>query len=324
MPRETSSTTLQRPDLGALAYEFFMGAAAQGFIGTRLLPVFEVADQSADYPKIPIESFLKLPEKGGKRAARSAYDRDDYQFETDTYQCVEYGLEAPVDDTEARLFARYFDAEAVATARASLRLQLLYEKRVAALLFGTGTITNTAAVSTEWSTPATCTPLSAVMTAKTAMRAASGLEPNVVAMSKKVFNNLMLTTEIKNTFAYTTPVQSLSAEAKRNLLAQYFEVDEVLVAGGMYDSAKPGQSFSLADIWDDEYVGLYRVGSGGGDLRDPIVGRTFLWTADAPQMLTTEQYREEQVRSWIYRVRQYVDEAIVFAGAGYLLSNITV
>jgi hypothetical protein len=36
----------------------------------------------------------------------------------------------------------------------------------------------------------------------------------------------------------------------------------------------------------------------------------------------TESYREEQTRSDIYRVRQYTDEAFVFTGAGYLLSNI--
>ena len=61
----------------------------------------------------------------------------------------------------------------------------------------------------------------------------------------------------------------------------------------------------------------------GRDLREPCLGRTFLWTADSPQNIVTEQYREEQSRSTIYRVRHSVDEAFVFTGAGYLLSNIT-
>jgi hypothetical protein len=67
---------------------------------------------------------------------------------------------------------------------------------------------------------------------------------------------------------------------------------------------------------------LLRVSSGGPDLREPCIGRTFLWTADSPQNIVTESYREEQTRSDIYRVRQYTDEAFVFTGAGYLLSNI--
>ena len=58
--------------------------------------------------------------------------------------------------------------------------------------------------------------------------------------------------------------------------------------------------------------------------REPVLGRTFLWTADSPQNLVVEQYREEQTRSEIYRVRHHVDDdAFIFTGAGYLLGNIT-
>ena len=40
-------------------------------------------------------------------------------------------------------------------------------------------------------------------------------------------------------------------------------------------------------------------------------------------MLTTDQYREEQTRSDIYRVRQNTDECIQFTGAGYILTGVT-
>jgi hypothetical protein len=39
--------------------------------------------------------------------------------------------------------------------------------------------------------------------------------------------------------------------------------------------------------------------------------------------MITEQYREESIRSWVYRVRNNVDEALVYAGAGYLISGVT-
>jgi hypothetical protein len=107
------------------------------------------------------------------------------------------------------------------------------------------------------------------------------------------------------------------------MLSLYLDVDDILIGGAQYDSTKKGQSYSLADIWDDEYVTLARISRGSNDLREPCLGRTMLWTSDSPQMLVTEQYREEQTRSDIYRVRHYVDEAIIFAGAGYILSNIT-
>jgi hypothetical protein len=91
----------------------------------------------------------------------------------------------------------------------------------------------------------------------------------------------------------------------------------------MKDTAGKGISFSLSDIWDDEYVLLFRAAANARNLREPTLGRTFLWTGDSPQMVTSEQYRDETVRSNIYRVRQYTDECFVFTGAAYLLSNIT-
>jgi len=161
-----------------------------------------------------------------------------------------------------------------------------------------------------------------VIAGKQAMRAASGLEPNVLAMSKKVFETVLLTAEIRDALKYTNPIEIGGDEAQRRVLAMYFGVDEVLVGNAIKDTAKKGQAFSLSDIWDDEYVGLFKVSGGGNDLREPVVGRTFLWTGDSPQMLVTEQYREEQTRSNVYRVRQNVDEAFIFQGAGYLLGNI--
>ena len=47
------------------------------------------------------------------------------------------------------------------------------------------------------------------------------------------------------------------------------------------------------------------------------------WEEDAPGLLVTEQYREEQTRSDVYRVRQNTDECVQFAGAGYILTGIT-
>ncbi len=321
MPRPTSATTLQRGDLGAIAYEYLLEASQRGFIGLQILPIFPVPKQSADYPIIPIEALLKLPDT--KRAPRGTYGRSDYEFETGTYSCEEHGWEEPVDDVERALYATYFEAETVATMRAVDILLRSQEKRIADMVFNTGNITATADVAIAWNTAATAVPRANVTTAKAAMRAASGLEPNVAVMSKKVFDNVMLTAEIRDALKYTNPIEIGSEDFQKSLLAKYFGVDRILVGNAIRDSGKKGQSYTIADIWDDEYVGLFKISGGGPDLRDPCLGRTFLWTADSPNNIMTESYREEQRRSDIYRVRNNVDEAFVFVGAGYLLGNIT-
>jgi hypothetical protein len=85
MARPTSATTVQRPDLGQVAYEYMLDASQRGFIGLDVLPIFEVPEQSADYPVIPIESLLKIPDT--KRAPRGNYNRGDYEFEMGIYVC---------------------------------------------------------------------------------------------------------------------------------------------------------------------------------------------------------------------------------------------
>jgi hypothetical protein len=61
-----------------------------------------------------------------------------------------------------------------------------------------------------------------------------------------------------------------------------------------------------------------------GDIREPCIGRTFHWAQDGSSIGgTVEQYREEQTRSNVIRVRHDVDELIILPAAGHLLANIT-
>ena len=144
-----------------------------------------------------------------------------------------------------------------------------------------------------------------------------------MAMSYKVFRNLLMVAEITDALKYTNPLEMGGEAAQRNMLATYFGVEQLLVGGAIYDSAKKGQSMSIADIWDDEYCHLLVVSDGGPRLREPAYGRTFLWFEDAPQTVVVESYREEDIRSTIVRARQHVDEAVIFSGAKYTLGNIT-
>lgn len=319
----TPVSVLQRPALGALAYEYFTQSEAAGFIGSLVMPVFPTALKSADYPIIPTETLLKTPVV--ERAARGTYARDDWQYATGTYSCVEYGFEDVLDESERALTSSlgFFDAEIVGTERAVGVLLRSQEARVAGKLFSTSNACGNAAVSIEWSTFATCTPKADVAAGISAMRASGGLLPNALVMSYTVFNNLLRCTELKTYLQYTTPHLLTGVEAQKATLAAYFGVDKVLVGNGVKDGAKKGQATTIVDLWDDEYVALCRLSDGGADLKEPAFGRTFLWTSDTPQAIVVESYQEPSRRATIIRVRQHVAEAVICKGANYLLSNIT-
>lgn len=319
MPRPTSATTVSRPDLGQLAYEYMFEASQRGFIGTRVLPIFTVQEQSGEYPVIPLESLLKLPET--KRAARGAYGRGDWEFEMGNYNCEEHGWEEPVDDSEARLYARFFDAEEVATLRCVDNILRGQEKRIADMLFNTSNFT-AHDVSNEWDDADNASPRDDVKAGAKALRDNTGLEPNALIIGKSVFDNVMSAKALQDYIKYTNPILVQDFEAQRRLLSQFLGV-EVLVGNAIYDSADKGQTFSASDIWSDEYGMLGRIAGNARDLREPCLGRTFLWTADSPSPVMVEQYREEQIRANVYRSRNHVDECFVFPGAGYLLGNLT-
>ena len=320
MPQPSSSTTLQRADLGMVAYEYMLEAADRGFIGSSIFPIFDVNEQSADYPVIPIEAILKL--KDTTRSVGGNYNRDDYDFETGTYACFEYGWEERVGDDERNLYARFYDLDEVAVKRAIDVLMRQHEYRVSSAVFNTSNVTNTAAVTTEWSTAASATPYNDVIGGKEALYAATGVMANRMAISWKVFMNILKTAELKDAFKYTSPSEIKNDAVKRQMLADYFGVEQLYVGNAIKDGVKKGQTYSLEYMWDDEYCLLFK-GSDSMNLKDPQLGRTFLYTKDTPDIITTEQYREEQTRADIFRVRHYTDEAFIFTGAGYLLSNIT-
>jgi len=313
------ATAISRPDLGAIAYEYLGEASQRGFVGLSLLPIFETPKQSAQYPVIPMEAILKT--KDTTRAPRGAYNRDDYKFELGTYSCQDRGHEEPLDDIESESYRIYFDAEEVATKRAIDKVLRAQEIRIASKLFNATNLSHKD-VSVPWNTAATATPQGDVNTAKKAMRDTMGILPNVVAMGWWAFVNLLNTSEIKTALRYTSPIEMGGFEAQKAAIAQYLGVSQVLVGGAVKDSAGKGKATVIADVWDDEYVLLAAVANSPRDLQEPCIGRTFLWTEDSPQNVVVESYREEQIRSNIYRVRHNVDECFVFSGAGYLLGNI--
>mgnify|MGYP002065696378 CR=1 FL=1 len=170
----------------------------------------------------------------------------------------------------------------------------------------------------QWSTASTATPRADILTAQQA----SIVYLDSAAMSLKVFQNLVNTSEVKTALRYTNPIEMGGLEAQRRMVAQYLGLDNLFVSNAKKDTAKKGQSTVAADVWDDEYVLVFKRAS-QVSMREPALGRTFLWTPDSPGILTVDQYREEQSRSNIFRVRHNADEVVQFTGAGYLLSNIT-
>ena len=332
MAQPTSDTAVSRPDLAAVVDEF-RDTEMTAAIGSRVMPYFPVVEQSAEFPVIPKEVLLKVPDT--KRAMRAGYPSSDWEFEMGFYATKENGWEEKIDDRERKLYARLFDAEVVATRRAEKIIQLAREKRIASKVFNASNFTANA-VTHEWDDATNAVPIDNVNTGKLSIRSACGMLPNTLIIAFSTFLNLKNCDQIVDRLIYTFPGIDINRMTSQQL-ATIFDVEQVLVGGAVYDSADKGQDASIADMWSNEYA-MLTICSASQDITAPCIGRSFIWDQESPGdgEPVVESYRAEGNRSDVVRVRHDSDERLlksfdedgtaksdIAAAVSYLFSNIT-
>lgn len=323
MANPSSSLATLRPDLAGSFMEFELAADRQGFIGPSVLPVIEVAKPSGIFGKIELEQLLDNRET--LRTPGAGYARSEWQFTKDSFATVEHGAEEPVDDAEATMYREFFDMEQISSMRAMDVVLRNMERRIADAVFNASTWTGsslTTSVTTEWSAAASI-PLTDVEAAVSKVWDGTGIWPNALIVSRKVFRNLRNVSQIIDRIKYSGLQDPNARGITREALANAFDLDMIIVGGAAKNTATEGQSASIGAIWSNEYAMVAKIAT-SSDVREPCIGRMFHWGEDGSDIGgTVETYRDESVRGDVIRVRHQVDEKILYAGAGHLLSNIT-
>ncbi|MFH0825284.1 MAG: hypothetical protein V2B18_21240 [Pseudomonadota bacterium] len=319
--RPTSDTALQRPDLGQIAYEINTDAPTMGYIGGIVFPDFPVPVSSMEYPVMPKEALLQLLDTS--RGPYGHYNRWEAAFESGHFKTTERGLEAKKDDRYAKLYATLFDYEASLSRLNQEGILRKKEYDIAAKVFNTTQFTpNNASVA--WSTAATAAPRTDILAAKAAMRAL-GVVPNALIIP---YQGLLW---LQNMTAVQSAITNLFADPQRTGMIEvrhleaYLEISQIIVAGSQYNSARRGQSATIAEIWGSRYAMLARIASPGDDIKEPCIGRTFRWNEGANEEIIVEDYRDETVRADIIRNRHDVDYAYIrsYDDSGAVKSDIS-
>lgn len=322
MPTFTPGSAIYRPDLGAAVMEYYE-QRLQGFIGLDVMPIFRTGVQGGSYPVVPREALLKLSDVN--RAPRAGYSRDDYEMERGTFQTSEKGREELLDDSERALLDQSSPglAETVATYRAYMTIMRSQEKRIADIFDNVSNFATDAAPGGVWSAKTTATPVDDVLFAVGAFRSACGMMPDALIMDYSAALELKQCESVVDRIKYTYSGLDISNIGAPQL-AQLFGVPRVLIAGAVYDSTHKGIATTIASVWNSSKVWLVKIAS-GMDLLEPCVGRTFLWTADSPLNPIVEQYRSEDRRSDVFRVRHHVSEELLASRntSGTAVSNVS-
>lgn len=317
----TALTTLDR-QLGTF-WEASLDDFREMYIGSQVLPIMNVGQPSWTFKRIPLEELLRL-DPDLRRMPGSAYKRSITQFTQDSYTTQEYGYEELIDDKERAMYGDFFDAVDVAVRRLTHSILQAQEARVAALVFDTGVYTGAlaqAVTNGQWSTLASSIPIQDCKLARDKMFANSGYYPNTAIMNRKVFETLQLNAEIKSAIASSGAGDATKpSDITRSLIAQCLGVDQVLVAGGGKNTAALNATPAISHIWGN-HVMLCKVAS-SNDIQEPCIGRQFHWAEDGSQAGgRVDMYREEQIRSEVVRVRQDIEEKLLYPEMGILIPS---
>lgn len=334
----SNSSTLGRPDLAVLLEDFDLEMDRRGFIGQRLMPRFDSAVVAANAEKIKLAQLLKNHDTA--RNADGSFKKADWDFEPWNFNCIENALEGRIDRQKAKIFSRYFDAEAVSTMMTQDAIIRAQEKRIAAKVFNTttyatavttvagevtvagntiaaGIYKNAANAGVKWSVYATSTPIYDVLLAQLQVYAASGLWPDTVAMTKETFKHLKQNASIIDRIKYTKDPDTMTTAD----VAAAFDIENVLVAGGTKNSADEGATATPTGIWDKTKVWVGKVAKKLDNPWDPGIGRTFYFTGNADEN-SVETYYDNARDGDIVRVRHTTDENVMYSAAGFLLTAV--
>lgn len=308
-----------RADLNLLVEQAQM--ADDFFIGARAMPPLGVDAKSGTYPKLELAAGKLLTSAASERSTDGSYGEISRQWTTDTYDCVDRGLEERVDDAQSRDAARWFNLESTAAKLTLRNVMLAHEVRVAAALvnattFGAGT--NSVVAYTE-ANIATISFVADVLAAIERVRN-NGTNPDTIVLSSTVYNRIRRGTLVQNFVAGSL---GKGSEVTGGTLAQAFAdegIKQVLIGKARYNSAKEGQAHSASNVWGNTYVWVGRSNSGAMDARDGGAGFTFYWNAEGG-LFVTESYRDEKRRSNMVRVRQNTTEKVVDSTAGTLITT---
>jgi hypothetical protein len=290
------------------------------FIGDLVLPPKPEPIRLGIYMKAKLANAELLNADAQPRAQGATYARSNRKYDTDTFDCLEYGAESVIDDSYENEVERFMNLEATEAMLLERSLRISYEARVAAAIMNASTFTATAAtVAYTAANVATIDVVNDVDLAKTRLLK-NGIIANAAVMSQDLFNRIRRSTLLQNQIYGVVPrtagQRMLPAEDD---VARALGVDNLYVGKAPKNGNQKGQTYSGSFVWGTTYIWVGNVA--GGEYQAGGVGRTIQWDKDTTGLFTPETYRSDERRANILRVRQNVAEKIIDETAGELITT---
>lgn len=250
---------------------------ASAFIADKVFPIVPVKRQSDVYYQYSKEDFMR--DEAQVRGAATESAGGDYGVEAqEPYYCRKHAFHKDVTPEERANYDEPLDADKDATDFVSQKMLIRREMQWASKFFKTGiwgtTIKGGEAAgegaAIKWNL-ATSDPIKDITGAGVDMASTTGYKPNTLVLSPYAFNALKNHEDILERIKYTQ-----KGIVTADLLATLFEVDRVLVAWSVVNSAAKGAEGNIGFIMGKHALLCYSNPTPA--LRKPSAGYIFAWT----------------------------------------------
>jgi len=313
-----------------------IGYKNPNFIADRVFPHVPVGKQSDYFFKFLKAAWFSIAAKAVGPGAKKP--RSGYKVTSDTYSCIKYAVEHPVPIELINNADSVLNPFRSGTNWATRQVMLKKELQVANLCMTAANWTTTNDAEGGWLKTADGTGntfLADVFAAKAVMLNLIGVEPNLMIVDSATWDNIVQEYTVKQYISGGADT-SKPAIVTRALVAQIFGFEEVLVGKAIYSDAEEtvaGTEFNAVKMWETNAgkgscLLLYRTPTPA--IEEPNAGYIFEWTGDAgnqSSLIKSDTYREVRrwwdhtTDSWIIDAREYFDEKVTCADAGYLFTD---
>lgn len=256
---------------------------ASNFIADKVFPTIPVKRQSDIFYQYNKADFMR--DEAQVRGAGTESAGGDYGVEAqDPYYCRKHSFHKDVTEEERANYDQPLDADQDATDFISQKMLIRREMEWASKFFKTGVWGTeiegaaTAAAATESTNQkvvffnlATSDPIKVITEAGIAQAEETGYKPNTLVLSPYAFNALKNHEDILDRIKYTQ-----KGIVTADLLATLFEVDRVLVAYGVVNTAAKGATENVGFIMGKHALLCYANPKPA--LKKPSAGYIFAWT----------------------------------------------
>ena len=291
---------------------------ASNFISQKVFPVVPVDKQSDKYFKYNKQDWFR--DEAELRADATESAGSGYGLSTDFYQASVYAFHKDIGDQVRENTDNPLDPDRDATQFVTQRMMLRQEIQWASDYFKTGvwaTDVTGGTNFTQWSDYAGSDPIEDIELGKATILSTTGFEPNTLVLGYAVFRKLKNHPDIIDRIKWTN-----SDVVTEQLLAKYFDVDRVLVAKAIKNTAAEGVTASYSFVHTNSaWLGYVNPTPG---ILQPSAGYVFTWKGVSDGLGTNigiTRFRMQHLRADRVEAQIAWTNKIVATDLGYFFSS---